>query len=123
MKFRVLILTLVMAFGTMLAKAQIPTTIGKEFMVSFMKNGFRGCNSGSPQYNNLTLLVSAKNACSGTVTNPITGWSTTFLVADHGIAMVSIPETAGYNSQSDGIASMGLKVVSSDTISLYVANE
>ncbi len=123
MKGDAILLLLTMALGSGLAKAQVPTTMGKEFMVSFMNNGFRGCHSGNDAYDNLTLLVSAKNACSGTVTNPITGWTTAFDVGAYNITTIDIPQSVAYNSQADGIANTGLKVVSSDTISLYVANE
>ncbi len=123
MKGNAILLLLLMALGSGLAKAQIPTTMGKEFVVSFMTNGFRECNEGNPEYDNLTLLVSSSNTCSGTVTNPLTGWTQTFNVETHDITTISIPESEAYNSQAEGIANTGLKVVSSDTISLYVANE
>ncbi len=74
--------------------AQAPTTQGKEFYFSFMQNGYRTCNSGGvTTYEWLTCIISAKRACSGTIRNPNTGWSTNFTVTANGIATISIPES------------------------------
>ena len=109
--------------GVMNVEAQVPTTQGKDFWVSFMRNGFRGCNSGNPQYDNLTLIVSAKRGCRGTVENPNTGWSQEFAVFLGSTTTITIPAEQGYNEQNDFVADRGLRVITSDTVSLYIANE
>ena len=80
------------------AKAQEATTQGTEFWVSYMTNGHKYI-SNAPNNGNwiLTqLLISAKRNCSGTITNPQTGWSTSFTVNANNITTVEIPETHGY---------------------------
>ena len=57
--------------------AQDVSTQGKEFWVSFMGNGFKD----HPNYGTwlrIQLLISAKEACSCTITNPRTGWQHSF---------------------------------------------
>ena len=101
------------------AQNQTPTTQGTEFWLSFMRNGYRSTTSS----NYLTLIASAKQACSVTVTNSHTGYSNTFSVPDQGVHTLQIPDAAGYNDQQSGMANKGLLVTSTDTISLYIANE
>lgn len=104
--------------STGIAQTQVPTTQGTEFWVSFMRNGYR--NRGAE---NLTLIASAKRSCQVTVTNPHTGYTSTFSVPNQGVHTVQIPDAEGYNEQQSGKAYKGLLVISTDTISLYVANE
>ena len=100
---------------------QTPTTQGTEFWLSFMRNGYRTSSGASS--NNLTLIASAKHACTVTVTNSYTGYTNTFSVPDQGVHTLQIPDAAGYNDQQSGVANKGLLVTSTDTISLYIANE
>lgn len=102
--------------------AQIPSTQGQEFYVSFMKNGYRSCNGG-PESENLTVIASSPRACQVTVRNPFTSWSTTVPVSANGIANILIPYNQAYNEYSEIITNNGLIVTSTDTISLYIANE
>jgi gliding motility-associated-like protein len=102
--------------------AQSPTTQGKEFYFSFMQNGYRTCNGG-PGNEHLNCIISAKRACSGTIRNPNTGWSTNFTVAANGIATISIPESESYSTNSEIVENLGLIVTATDTISLFIANE
>lgn len=106
--------------GTLMATAQTPTTQGTEFWASFMRNGY---NSTTGSYNHFTLIASAKHACTVTVTNPTTGWSNQFSVPDNGVSTCYVDRTHGYNDQKGGKAFKGLYVTSTDTISLYIANE
>ena len=100
------------------AQSQTPTTQGTEFWLSFMRNGYRDGNS-----DHLTLIASAKEGCEVTVTNPSTGYTNTFTVPDQGVQTLEIPTAHGYNEQKAGNAYKGLLVTSTDTISLYIANE
>jgi gliding motility-associated-like protein len=104
--------------------AQVPSTQGQEFYISFMQNGYRVCNGSSPYlYEELYCIISSKNACSGTISNPNTGWSTSFSVTANGITTLSIPEAQAYSTTSETIERKGLIVSSTDTVSLYIANE
>ena len=107
-------------FSLLVGFAQTPTTQGTEFWASFMRNGY--CTDyGS--YNNITLIASAKHACTVTVANPNTGWSDQFTVQDNGVRTFIVNRNQGYNEQKGGKAFKGLHITSTDTISLYIANE
>jgi len=87
-----------------------------------MHNGFKDHDLGGWVINQ--VLISAKRDCSGTVSNPLTGWTTEFTVSANNITTVEIPEAQGYHNGSlyEEIAQKGLKVESSDTISVYCTN-
>jgi gliding motility-associated-like protein len=98
------------------------STQGTEFYASFMKNGYRGCN-GSPTNNKLTLIASAPRTCTVTIQNPHTGWSSVNTLPAGSMGTFSIPEDEGYNNNHGVVTQYGLKITSSDTISLFIANE
>ena len=102
--------------------AQNTSTQGKEFWLSFMHNGFRDHTDGGWVINQ--VLISAKRDCSGTVSNPLTGWSREFNVNANNITTIEIPEEQGYHnsSQHEVILEKGIKVQSTDTISVYCTN-
>lgn len=116
--FCCLLLAIATGVGLCCAQTQTPTTQGTEFWLSFMRNGYR---SGS--HENLTLIASAKESCQVTVTNPYTGYTNTVTVSNQGVTTMQIPDAQGYNDQKSGKAFKGLHVTSTDTISLYIANE
>ena len=118
MKSRRFLLILLILFLGVGAKAQTPTTQGKEFWVSYMRNGHRDSAN-----DRLTLIVSGKHNCSGRVYNPNTHWETFFQVIADSVLIFTIPDAQGYNSQQEGVANTGLYVTSEDTISLYIGNE
>ncbi|MDR2084092.1 MAG: PKD domain-containing protein, partial [Bacteroidales bacterium] len=101
--------------------AQAPSTEGKQFWVTFMKNGYRGCNYGGGE--NISLKISSKKNCSGTITNPNTTYSVNFNVTAGGLTSVDIPATQAYNELSEVIMNTGLFISATDTISVYAANE
>ncbi len=106
------------------AYTQIPSTQGKEFYFSFMQNGYRTCNSGgNTTYESLSCIISSQKNCSGTISNPNTGWSTNFSVFANGITTIPIPVTQSYSTNSEVVENLGLIVSATDTISLYIANE
>ncbi|MBR5081678.1 MAG: T9SS type A sorting domain-containing protein [Bacteroidales bacterium] len=102
--------------------AQNTSTQGKEFWLSFMHNGFRDHTSGGWVINQ--VLISAKRDCTGTVSNPLTGWSQSFSVSANNIATVEIPEEQGYHkgSEYERIFEKGIKVTANDTVSVYCTN-
>jgi len=96
------------------AKAQVPSTEGVDFWLTFLYN-----HSTSSTTN---LIISAQRACTGTISNPNTGWSTTFSVPAQGRTEVSIPNAQGYCTGNGSVENKGIWVTSTDTISLYAAN-
>ena len=103
----------------LLATAQ-NSTQGKEFWFSFMHNGYKE-NSGT--WVETQVMVSAKRACSGTVSNPRTSWSQPFVVGDESVVVLYIPEEQGYNEDNEGVPSdFGLLLTATDTVSVYTAN-
>ena len=102
--------------------AQNTSTQGKEFWLSFMQNGFRNHPEG--YWVTTQVLISAKRDCSGTVSNPLTGWSRTFTVSANDVTTVDIPEAQGYHGETEyeTVTQKAIKVVSTDTISVYCTN-
>ena len=115
---------LLMVCGVPMCLAQqTPTTQGTEFWVSFMRNGYRNLSEPDPETEKLVMIVSAKRGCTVTVRNPNQNWEDSFTVGDNGVETFLVPDARGYNNQQDGKSNKGLLVTSTDTISLYVANE
>ena len=94
--------------------AQIPSTQGTEFWLTFMWNYQ---NSATTR-----LILSAKNATTGTVSNPNTSWSTNFSIPAHGRVEVTIPNAQCYITSTEQILNKGILVQANDTISVYAAN-
>lgn len=105
--------------------AQSTSTQGTEFWVSFMSNGHK-YHPSAPNNGNwiLTqLLISSKRDCSGTISNPQTGWSTPFSVQANNITTIEIPEDQAYiDATSEQVQNKGLQVISNDTISVFCTN-
>lgn len=115
---RILLILMFLSFG-LIATAQ-NSTQGKEFWFSFMQNGYKE-NSGT--WVETQVMISAKQACSGTVTNPRTSWSQSFTVGDESVVVLYIPEEQGYNENNEGVPSnFGLLLTATDTVSVYTAN-
>jgi hypothetical protein len=67
-------------------------------------------------------MISAKTACTGTIENPVTGWSMPFSVPAGELLKVTVDKVHCYNENSDVIESKGLYITSTDTISLFASN-
>lgn len=123
-KFTILIFA-VLFFITSASFAQNVSTQGTDFWVSFMTNGHKR-HPGAPNDGNwiLTqLLFSGKRDCSGTITNPQTGWSTNFTVNANTITTVEIPENQAYiDGTSEQVQNKGLQIVTDDTVSVFCSN-
>ena len=101
-----------------IVKAQNPSTLGKDFWVTYMPNAWPS-SDGDP---NLTLIITSMRNCTGTVSNPNTGWSTSFSVTAGIVTNVTVPLTEAYTRISETITNTGIHVESTDTISCYASN-
>ncbi|MDR3047731.1 MAG: gliding motility-associated C-terminal domain-containing protein [Bacteroidales bacterium] len=120
--FRHLLLLLLFVSTTVSLFSQTPSTQGTEFFVTFMKNGYAGCNGNSSQ-EALKIIITALDSCSVTVTNPSTGWTTFASIPANGLVQIPVPPIQGYNEVSEQVQNKGIYVVATNTISLYISNE
>ena len=113
-------LSLLLLFISVSVFAQYSTQ-GTEFWFSFMQNGYK--KNGGIIWVETQVMISAKQACSGIVSNPRTSWSMPFTVDDESVVVLSIPEEQGYNENNEGVPSdFGLLLTATDTVSVFIAN-
>ena len=93
-------------------------TGGTDFWMAFMPN------FEEPDHPvTLNLIVTAKQASIGTVTNPRTGWTTSFTVEAASATTINIPrEEAYFEFESDCILDNVFHIECKDTIMLYASN-
>ena len=98
------------------AVAQSMSTMGTDFWVTFL-------NNQSDLYTGTKhrVFVSGANNCSVTVSNPITGWSTTHSVTQGQVTTINIPMTQSENTTSETVVNKGIHITSTDTISVYAS--
>jgi len=120
----ILLLLLALTSATPSAFAQDPTTQGKEFWLSFPTNGYQYNSSYGEEWLRVQLLVSAKRDCQGTITNPNTGWTRNFSVEANNIYSIDLDKEQAYLEfdENEQIVSKGLKITTTDTVSVYCAN-
>lgn len=122
--WKILLLLTAIAAAMPSSFAQDATTQGKEFWLSFIANGFK-YHPDTPQgWVRVQLLVSAKRDCQGTITNPNTGWTRDFNVEANNIFSIDLDESQVYveNNEYEQIVNKGLKITTTDTVSVYCAN-
>jgi len=109
---------LLLLFGASRIFAQ--STVGTDFWVTILPNGDTE-HSQSPM--EPSLRITGERPCSGTVANPFTGWVEPFEVAEGQAAVISIPlEQAYVQDSSDCILETALRVVASDSVSVFIAD-
>ncbi|MDR2064552.1 MAG: gliding motility-associated C-terminal domain-containing protein [Prevotellaceae bacterium] len=99
--------------------AQSPSTQGTEFWVTFMKNYQNTPPSDTAQ---LSLMVSAKQPCTVTISNPNTGYTSSVSISANIPVKINIAASQCYNENSGLIENRGLHISSTDTISLFASN-
>lgn len=109
----VLLLLLLVAQGAHAQQATVLPTRGTRFWTGFMQNGF-GAQS-------LKLHITAENMTSGTVSIPLTGWSTPFAIPANGVAVVDIPVSAE-NTGSGNVAPKGVLIRSVDSVNVFASS-
>ena len=117
-----LVLIVAIGFALPVTYAQNTSTQGKEFWLSFMQNGFKDHDSGG--WVTTQILISAKRNCSGTVSNPLTGWSEDFTARPNSITTIDVPERHGYHGSNEYeiVSERGIHILADDTISVYCTN-
>lgn len=123
--YKTLLLLLAIATATSTSYAQEATTQGKEFWLSFIANGFKyHPDVPSTGWVRVQLIVSAKRDCQGTITNPNTGWTRDFTVEANDVFSIDLDEEQVYieNSEYERVVDKGLKITTTDTVSVYCAN-
>ncbi len=103
------LLMLLVCMAGAIAQTQPLASSGKEFWLGFMQNAY-GAQS-------LRLSIAAPSGASGTVSMPLSGWSTTFTIAANGQATITIPNTAEHTG-SEAIANKGILVQSDNDIAI-----
>lgn len=120
---RLLIIIMIFVTGISFAQQQSVTTQGREFFTVFMQNGSDAAGTSDLE---LSILVSAKRACSVTVRNPNSTWTTTFNVSANNIYKCIIPnnqhDQCYLTTASTTGQNKGLLITSTDTISVYTSN-
>ena len=92
------------------------STVGKDFWVTFLPNY-------DLTVDELSLIAAGNDSCTGVVTNPYTGWSTSFTVVPGIITNIYIPQSEAYDgAASDVIINKALHITTTDSISLYASN-
>lgn len=95
------------------ANAQGMSTMGKDFWLSFMLGRDEAA---------MSVTITGIRSCTGTITNPNTGWSQNFSVPAGGSVTIGINTANSYNTVSNMIANKGLHVTTTDTVSVYACN-
>ena len=103
-----LIALLTYAVGTF-AQTQPLASSGKEFWVGFMQNAY-GAQS-------LRLNIAAPVGASGTVSMPLTGWSTAFTITANGQTTITIPTNAEHTG-SETVTNKGVLVQSDNDVAV-----
>ncbi len=110
-KFYILIFLFVLFNSSLYAQS----TVGTDFWVTFLPN--------EDDLETLTLIATGNNSCTGVVTNPLTGWNSSFSISPGSITNINIPITQAYDrNASDAIINKALHITSTDSISLYANN-
>ena len=104
------------------AFAQNTSTQGKEFWLSYMHNGFKDHDYGG--WVTTQVLISAKRACTGVISNPAGLWQQEFSVEANSITTIDVPERNGYHDGNnyEQVEGRGVRIVATDTISVYTTN-
>ena len=96
------------------APAQVTTSEGTDFWVTFMDNADTTLGSQT-----LSVFATSTRTCTLTATNPNTGWSSTMTVTPSNINQLYIPLSQAYSVNSNIVENNGIHITCTDTVSLY----
>ncbi|MBX2972462.1 MAG: gliding motility-associated C-terminal domain-containing protein [Flavobacteriales bacterium] len=109
----ILFITALLFHGAFAQSPAMVPTRGTRFWTGFMQNGF-GAQT-------LKLQIIGRNATTGTVSMPLTGWSTSFSVAANGVTVIDIP-TSAENTGSGTIAPKGILIQTADSVNVIATS-
>ncbi|MBQ4476771.1 MAG: gliding motility-associated C-terminal domain-containing protein [Bacteroidales bacterium] len=123
MKRYIITILILLATSIVYSQHQSVTTQGTEFWAAFLLNSDHSVGDSGLE---LSLMVTAKRACSVTVRNPNSTWTNTFNVGANATYKCVIPTSQHsqcyLNSPTSTAVNKGLLITSTDTISLYASN-
>lgn len=111
-----LFIVLLFLMSSNLCFAQTPSTLGKEFWVTFLQN----IDEGSAL--ELKLIITGSRSCTGNINNPNTGWNMPFTVTQGLVTELVIPQAQAYTIYSETVTNTGLFITATDTVSVYSSN-
>lgn len=98
--------------------AQLLSTEGKEFWVSFLK--VNAIPSVFPR--NMAVFITAKRPCTATLTSADGAFAQTVSVSPDSATTVNLTLPNFYNDESEVVTLKGIHIMASDTISVYAYN-
>ncbi len=110
---RVVLIVVFVMLPLMRAWCQGRSTMGTDFWFSFMKGRIEA---------GMSVAITGIRACTGTISNPNTGWSEGFSVPAGSSVIVNIDTSDCYNYQSGRIVGKGIHITTTDTVSVYASN-
>ena len=97
--------------------SQAHATWGKDFWLSFLY--YYDVFNSTESTITYTIFASGSNACTFTVSNPNTSWSTTATITPGNVTSIVVPNIQVSNSASGMVGNYGLRVTATDTTSHY----
>ena len=98
-----------------LNKLNAQSTLNTDFWVTFLPN--------TEDLETLSLTATGNNYCTGVVTNPTTGWSSSFSISPGLATSINIPIDQAYDRfASDAIINRAIHITTTDSIYLYANN-
>jgi hypothetical protein len=93
---------------------RVDGTPGRKFWAAFLEN-----MHPNPT---ISLNFASLTAASGTITNPNTGWASSFTVPAKDIRTVHIPEAQAYNTVGEDVTNKAIYIETSANVSVYALN-
>lgn len=100
-----------------------PSTEGKEFWVTFMKNGKRACTAVPNDNDKLQLTIIAREVTTATISNPTTGYTNTVVVPAMTRTLLEVPYSQFYTDEYGTIMNTGMLITAEKNICVYASNQ
>ncbi|MBR5377631.1 MAG: T9SS type A sorting domain-containing protein [Bacteroidales bacterium] len=115
-------LTVIGIMMVLMGFAQGGSTQGKDFWLSYMHNGYY--DRPNKQGGTMQVILSAKRATSGTISNPRNNYTQNFSLQPNTPQTITIGNNYCYHDSNnyETPSDKGIHIVANDTISVYCAN-
>ena len=98
-------------------------TVGTDFWMTILPNSKYSPSSWNMYALAPVVKITGERPCSGTITNPHTGWTRSFEVEAGVATVLDIPvEQAYVQDTSDCVLETGLHILTTDSVSVFVGN-